>query len=101
MKTIYNVCVICPVEGEKSPNYLTLNKEKAEQVLKLFLEFRSKYPKFRSRMSENEYSDFIQTCNSINKELSQLVGKEVDLSYISKRDTIELLTIKLDDDLEA
>lgn len=101
MKNIYLVTAVHSVEGVSSPNYKTLNKEKAEEVLKLFLEFRPKYPKYDSRFTDSQHADFIKNCNTLNKELSNLIGKSVDLSYLSRHDTIELIIQKLDDDLEA
>lgn len=100
MKNIYTVTVVHSVEGISSPNYKTLNRQKAEEVLKLFLEFQPKYPKYDSRFTDNQEADFIKTCDKLNKELSSLIGKSVDLSYLGKFDTIELITQKLDDDLE-
>lgn len=101
MKNIYLVTAVHCVEGISSPDYKTLNKEKAEEVLKLFLEFRPKYPKYDSRFTDDQHADFIKKCDELNKELSSLIGKSVDLSYLSKYDTIKLIVQKLDDDLEA
>lgn len=101
MKNIYIVTTVHFVEGISSPDYKTLNKQRAEEVLKLFLEFRPKYPKYDARFTDSQHADFIRVCSMLNKELSDLIGKSVDLSYLTKYDTIELIIQKLDDNLEA
>lgn len=97
---LYRVGIENKSIGEFDSVYNTLNYSKAVEVLEHLKTYSTRYPKWDRTFTDKELKEYSKTIESLDTELSLLIGKKVhQLSYISSKDILCITSITIDDNL--